>query len=319
MSPSLSTLATIPLGLLIARQLFAALGAFRPAVPATDPSRNLDGVLTGVKAADGFLKVVVPFFRKAVADSTARAWLSSLSQVMTPWFFIAGVQGLKEGGSALHLLYPVMAVGMQIAGVGLVTPLIWVPALLASPPSLASLPATPKTTLALALLTVGQLGNLFVASQITKKDPKGSKFIAWFQISPALAWLAWSFVPYIPDSSPVLASIPAAHPEATKYLLLSLTPLTLLTHVATVTSLLRSSARRAEFFSIFTAPESRSVPGKIAANFLAWDFVGLLAAVAYYVAYVGGEFDQDRLVTFATRALVVGPGTATTWTFSEVL
>ncbi|KAJ3317372.1 hypothetical protein HDU93_004112, partial [Gonapodya sp. JEL0774] len=113
MAPFLSTLATIPFGLAAGRQMTGALGYFRKSLPADDPSKNVTAVLTGFGPADAFLKVIVPFFRNAIADRAAGGWLQLLSQVMTPWLFYASIEGLKPDGRVAHFLYPSMAVFMQ--------------------------------------------------------------------------------------------------------------------------------------------------------------------------------------------------------------
>ncbi|KAI9023915.1 hypothetical protein DFJ74DRAFT_666603 [Hyaloraphidium curvatum] len=303
-------LATVPIGLVVARQLAQAIAYYIAAiaqVPKTDARLQVN-YRTGIAALDWFFQFVVPFFRFSLAEPAARTFLSALGGLLTPFLFYPAFEGLKPGGNALHLLYPAMGLGMQLFGVGFVTPLVWVPMMLSYPPT-GALPADARTTLGAAVLFLGQALNVWVTANMGARGDRGTKFVAWFQVAPALAWLLWSFVPYLPEASPILGSLPAAPKDLAKNVYRLAAILAFPSHARLVLSFLRKPARIREALAVFDSTVAKSSPGKAAASFFAWDFVGLASTLGWLAAARNG-FDTGRVGWFLTKAVLLGPGTA---------
>ncbi|KAI9003473.1 hypothetical protein DFJ74DRAFT_694938 [Hyaloraphidium curvatum] len=231
-----------------------------------------------------------------------------MTGIMAPFFFYAAFEGLKPGGNALHLLYPAMGLGMQLFGVGFVTPLVWVPMMLSYPPT-GALPADARTTLGAAMVFLGQAANVYVSANMGAEGDRGTKLLAWFQVAPALAWLLWSFVPYLPENSPILKNLPAAPKDLAKNVYRAAALLALPGHAKLLLSFFRDPARLKEALAVFDPAVAAGAPGKAAANFLAWDFVGLAAGLGWLAAARNG-FDAGKVGGFLARALLLGPGTA---------
>ncbi|KAJ3336809.1 hypothetical protein HDU93_002124 [Gonapodya sp. JEL0774] len=328
MAPSLSTLATVGFGIFCGSKLLGALLTFSKLlgkIDRKDAVLDISAAKTGIAVIDAFLKAVVPFFRLTIEDTPARLLWSMFAPAVTPFFFHVAIEGLKPGGSFILLSYPVFSILFQLIGIGFVTPTLWVTSLVANQPT-GPLTDTPKTTL--SLLTVMAAQSLILLPSFygidLLKEPFKGRAIAFFQIAPAVAWSCWASVHSMSDSNPVLTSLaphlPKLVPNALPIMYYMLAGVSLYQHFLTVFEELVTGST-GDMLRLFSKTATHHHAGKTAGHFLAWDWLGTVVGVAWYVAMKAGkdgEFNWQTFRRVVGVGCLAGPGTAFAFEFANM-
>ncbi|KXS17482.1 hypothetical protein M427DRAFT_42908 [Gonapodya prolifera JEL478] len=327
MAPTISTLVPVGFGLFVWSKLLRALVTFSSLVgkmDKKDPVLDVSSGLIGVAPVDAFLKAVIPFFRLTIQDHPSRLLWSMFSPALTPFFFHIAIEGLKPGASLLHVTYPAFAILFQLLGIGFVTPTIWIPLILSHAPS-DQLPITPKSNLSLFTVIAAQSIILWPSLNGIDivKEPAKAKVISFFQIAPAAAWLVWAAAHSLHDDSPIVSSLapylPAVAPTFLPTMYHLIAGASVCQHVLTVIEEFSTGASWS-MLQLFSTSATKHSAAKTAGHFLAWDWLGSVLGIAWYIACAGkgGTPDWNTLWRVLSVGSIAGPGAAFAMEFARL-
>ncbi|KAI8812743.1 hypothetical protein BJ742DRAFT_791652 [Cladochytrium replicatum] len=262
-------------------------------MPATDPWR----VKTGVKPVDMLAPILIQFFRDAADDEAIRFILYQLFGLATPVALFQGIESVRKGATNLHFVTGINTILMQLFGVSVTVPAMWIPTWLSNSTNPRLAPES------VALVSAGvALTAVFSAGVVTTSEPQRSRAAAWFQIAPFLGWLVYAAAPFLGFKEST-----AGH-QAAEHMFYLAAGLGATTHLAALSELLfKPGGFWKRVLSMMKLNPKAQTGRNSIGNFLFVDWAVLFAGVLYGV-YV--DEGKDAVLRVLALTPILGPGGA---------